>query len=217
MSNEQSKRLDEILNKQDNVFNMWMEYWKDFSTWETWQFWAILLMLVIPLIIVVFAIDKRHAFHIGFFGFNIHSWTTYSDAISVRSGFATYPYQAIPIMPVNFALDASLIPVSFMLLYQWSLKHNKNFFLYGVILCAIYSFLFKPLLVSLDLLQLHKGMNYFYIFLNYLLILLLSIAVTKFFKYLKNKAGVESLNWLSIFIYFKLRKFKEYFSLKLIT
>lgn len=193
MSNEQERRLDEILNKQDTIFTMWMEYWKDFSTWETWQFWAIVLMLVIPLIVVIFAIDKRNAFHIGFFGFNIHSWTTYSDAISVRFGFASYPYQAIPIMPVNFALDASLIPVSFMLLYQWCLKHNKNFVLYGVVLCLIYSFLFKPLLVSLDLLQLHKGMNYFYLLLFYLAILFLSIAITNLFKFLKRKAGVESL------------------------
>ncbi|WP_174727062.1 hypothetical protein [Mesobacillus harenae] len=188
MKKEQSERLDEILNKQDNLATMWLDYWKEFSTWQTWQFWAIALMLMIPLIVIYFAIDKRKVFHLGFFGFNIHTWFTYSDAIAMRTGYVTYPFQAIPIMPVNFALDASLVPVSFMLVYQWCLNHNKNIFLYGTILSAAFSFGIKPTLVYFDILQLNKGANYFSLFLNYLLILGVSIAITKLFLYLRTKA-----------------------------
>ncbi|WP_019413829.1 CBO0543 family protein [Paenisporosarcina sp. TG20] len=191
MTNEQSKRLDEILNQQDKIFNMWMEYWKDFSNFGTWQFWAIALTLVIPLIVVYFAIDKTKAFHIGFFGFNIHTWFTYADAIAMRAGYVAYPFQAIPIMPVNFALDAALVPVSFMLLYQWCLNHNKNFFLYAVLVSAFASFIFKPILVSLDLIQLNKGLNYFGLFLLYILILIMSITITKLFRYFKRKGCQE--------------------------
>ncbi|MDL4840410.1 CBO0543 family protein [Aquibacillus rhizosphaerae] len=187
MTEDQSNQLESILKQQDKLVKMWLEYWKDYSTWETWQFWAIVFMLIIPLIIVIFAIDKSKAFHIGFYGFNIHTWFTYSDAIAMRTSYVTYPFQAIPIMPVNFALDASLVPVAFMLLYQWCLNRNKNVFFYGVILSGIFSFIVKPLLVSVDIIQLNKGMNYFYLFLNYLLILVLSIIITKLFKYLRKK------------------------------
>ncbi|MFZ3579278.1 CBO0543 family protein [Virgibacillus sp. DJP39] len=191
MTNEQSNRLDLIIKKQDHVVSMWVEYWKNFSTWENWHFWAIVSMLIIPLIIVYFAIDKTKVFHIGFYGFNIHTWFTYSDAIAMRTGHVVYPYQAMPVMPVNFALDASLVPVSFMLLYQWCLNHNKNVILYGVILSAAFSFGLKPFLVYIDILQLNNGMNYFYLFLNYLLILALAIVITKIFTYLSKKDNVK--------------------------
>lgn len=191
MTNEQDKRLEHILNQQENVVNMWLDYWRDFSTWETWQFWAIIFMLIAPLIIIYFAIDKRKIFQIGFYGFNIHTWFTYSDAIAMRTAHVTYPFQAIPVLPVNFALDAALVPVSFMLIYQWCLNHNKNVFFYGVILSAIFSFAVKPLLVSVELMQLNKGMNYFYLFLNYLLILFLAIMITNIFQYLRNKGRVK--------------------------
>jgi hypothetical protein len=187
MKQNQASRLKEILEQQDLVVNMWVDYWKDFSTWEDWHFWAIVLMLIIPLVFVYFFIDKEKVFQIGFYGFNIHTWFTYSDAIAMRTAHVTYPYQAIPVLPVNFALDASLVPVSFMLLYQWCLNRKKNIFLYGVLLSAFFSFIFKPLLVSLDLMQLNKGMNYFFLFLNYLLILILAILITSVFNHIKSK------------------------------
>jgi hypothetical protein len=187
MKQNQTSRLKEVLEQQDLVVNMWVDYWRDFSTWEDWHFWAIVLMLIIPLVFVYFFIDKEIVFQIGFYGFNIHTWFTYSDAIAMRTAHVTYPYQAIPVLPVNFALDASLVPVSFMLLYQWCLNRKKNIFLYGVLLSAFFSFIFKPLLVSLDLMQLNKGMNYFFLFLNYLLILILAILITSVFNHIKSK------------------------------
>ncbi|SHN24639.1 hypothetical protein [Gracilibacillus kekensis] len=190
MTSEQGKQLKEIISHQDETVRMWLEYWKAFSSIQTWHFWGIVLMLIIPLIVIYFCIDKRNAFHIGFYGFNIHTWFTYSDAIAMRTSHVVYPFQVAPILPVNFALDASLVPVAFMLLYQWCLNRQKNVLLYGILLSAIFSFVFKPLLVLLDFMQLNKGMNYFYLFLNYLLILFLSIIITKLFSYFKKK-GTE--------------------------
>ncbi|QOR68805.1 hypothetical protein IM538_03440 [Cytobacillus suaedae] len=185
MTKEQGKRLDEIMDVQEKVVSMWLDYWKEFSHVETGPFWVIVLMLVVPLVIIFFKIDRTKIFQIGFYGFNIHTWFTYSDAIAMRLGKVYYPFQAIPIMPVNFALDASLVPVTFMLVYQWCINNNKNVFLYGVITSAFFSFLFKPVMEAWDLIKLDKGMNYFYLFLNYLLILVLAIALTRLFIYLK--------------------------------
>ncbi|UGB28829.1 hypothetical protein [Metabacillus sp. B2-18] len=89
-------------------------------------------------------------------------------------------------MPVNFALDASLVPVTFMLVYQWCINNNKNIFLYGVLTSAFFSFLLKPVMVAWDLIKLGNGMNYFYLFLNYLGILIMAIVITKIFIYLKH-------------------------------
>ncbi|MGV2941923.1 CBO0543 family protein [Mesobacillus sp. LC4] len=186
MTNEQEKRLDEILELQEKVVSLWMDYWKDFSHIGTVPFWVIFFMLVVPLIIVYFKIDRTKPFQIAFYGFNIHTWFTYSDAIAMRTGHVYYPYQVFPIMPVNFALDASLVPVTFMLVYQWCINNNKNVLLYGVLTSAFFSFVFKPLMAACNLIKLDNGMNYFYLFLNYLLILFLAMILTKVFIYLKH-------------------------------
>ncbi|MFS0639169.1 hypothetical protein AB1K84_25175 [Mesobacillus foraminis] len=190
MTKEQGKRLNEILDLQEKVVSMWLDYWKDFSHFGTGPFWVIVLMLVVPLVFIYFKIDRTRAFHIGFYGFNIHTWFTYSDAMAMRTGHVYYPFQAIPVMPVNFALDASLVPVTFMLVYQWCINKNKNVFLYGVFTSAFFSFLFKPVMAAWDLIKLDNGMNYFYLFLNYLVVLIMAIVITKVFIYLKHHPKV---------------------------
>ncbi|MCT2537078.1 hypothetical protein NC661_06095 [Aquibacillus koreensis] len=188
MVKEQEERLDEILTLQEKVVSMWLDYWKNFSNAGTVPFWIIVLMLVVPLVLIYFKIDRTKAFQIGFYGFNIHTWFTYSDAIAMRTGYVYYPFQAIPIMPVNFALDASLVPVTFMLVYQWCINNDKNVLLYGIVTSAVFSFVVKPVMVVWDLIQLDNGMNYFYLFLNYLAILLLAIVLTKVFIYFKTSS-----------------------------
>ena len=186
VTKEQAKRLDEILDLQEKIVSMWLDYWKEYSHLGTGPFWVIVLMLVVPLVLIYFQIDRTKVFQIGFYGFNIHTWFTYSDAIAMRTGHVYYPFQAIPIMPVNFALDASLVPVTFMLVYQWCINNNKNVFLYGVITSAFFSFFFKPVMAAWELIKLANGMNYFYLFLNYLGILIMAIVLTKVFIYLKH-------------------------------
>ena len=85
------------------------------------------------------------------------------------------------------SLDGALVPVAFMLVYQWTLNKKKNFYLYAIALSAIFSFGLKPLLVSVNLFGLNKGMNYFYLFLLYCLMFLISKFITNFFLKLQNK------------------------------
>ncbi|SCB75567.1 hypothetical protein GA0061094_0295 [[Bacillus] enclensis] len=188
ITKDQGKRLDVILDQQEKVVSMWMDYWKEFSAVDTVPFWVIISMLVVPLVIIYFKIDRTKALQIGFYGFNIHTWFTYSDAIAMRTGYVYYPFQAIPILPVNFALDASLVPVTYMLVYQWCINNNKNVLLYGVLTSIFFAFLFKPVMNAWDFIQLGNGMNFFYLFLNYLGILIMAIIITKVFLYFENQA-----------------------------
>jgi hypothetical protein len=188
---EQRQVLEKLLLLEEETTNGWIEYWKEFSHLGTWQFWVNAAMLAIPLIVLLFLIDRKKAFHLGFFGFNVHVWFTYIDAIGMRLTYWTYPYQFIPVMPVNFSLDASLIPVTFMLLYQWVINHNKNYYLYMVGLSLFYSFIFKPIFVSLHLFELNKGANYFHLFLGYMVIVILSKWITNLFLYFEKRNAVK--------------------------
>jgi len=191
LSTEQAKRYEELKDAQEKVFDLWNQYWFDYSSLDTWQFWLNVLMIIIPLIILCIFIDRKRLFLLLFFGFNIHIWSAYLDGMATRANYIGYPYKAIPMFPIHFGMDTSLVPVLFILMYQYTLIKKANFYLHSFILILLITFLFKPLLVAGNLLMLSKGTNYFHIFLGYLLITLLSIGITNFFLKLNGKEFVE--------------------------
>jgi hypothetical protein len=142
------------------------------------------IMLFAPLIVLYFKLDKSRAFLLGFYGFNVHVWFSYLDTTFVRLGLVSYPYQAIPITPINFGLDVSLIPVLYMLLYQWVLNKKKNYYVYATILSLGLAFVFKPYLVVFQLFEMHK-VNYLHLFLGYVIVFLVAKWITNLFIYFK--------------------------------
>jgi hypothetical protein len=146
MKEIQSDFLNKIRSAVEEATQIQIDYWKSFSDFGTWQFWVVIMTLVVPLIILFVTIDKRKTLLLGFFGLNYHIWFQYVNGIGISLGLWEYPYQIAPFLP-GFALDASLVPVSFMLLYQWTLNHNKNIYLYSLFLSAFFAFVSKPIMV----------------------------------------------------------------------
>jgi hypothetical protein len=101
-------------------------------------------------------------------------------------GLWEYPYNLVPMLP-SFALDASLVPVLFILLYQWTLNHNKNKYLYPILLSAVLAFIFKPILVSLDLFRMFEWVNYIYLFIFYFAFFVVSKWIADIFIWLEKR------------------------------
>ena len=165
-----------------------MNYWLQFNL-GTWQFWISLFLLIAPLVVLYFVLDRRRAFRIGFYGFNVHVWFNYIDNFGVTSGLWTYPFKVFPYLSVNSTLEASFIPVSYMLVYQWALKRQLNYYVYATVLSATFAFVLKPLMTWLSFFKMYQWVNYFYLFLGYVVIMLLSKWVTDFFAYLQKRQG----------------------------
>ncbi|MFC0559479.1 CBO0543 family protein [Halalkalibacter alkalisediminis] len=182
MSKEQIEKLTSLRTSQKEITNEWINYWLEYSFLDTWQFWIVASMLILPLVILYFKMDRSKAFLLGFYGFNIHVWFSYTDTIFVRIGLVSYPYQAIPVIPANFGLDVSLVPVLFMFLYQYVLNHKKNYYIYATGLSAALAFVLKPYLVVFNLFELHN-VNYFHLFLAYVVVFLVSKWITDLFLY----------------------------------
>lgn len=172
---EKVKLMTEQLSKAQ------MEYWQQFSHIETWGFKIVLLMFVLPLVYLYFAIDRKNILLLGFYGLNVHVWFSYINIAGVKQGFFAYPFELIPFIPGNLALDAALIPILFMLVYQWTINHNKNFYIYSTALSLVLAFIFKPILVNTNMFVLYKGTNYFHLFLLYCIIFLFSKLITNLF------------------------------------
>lgn len=189
MAPEQSKQLEQINKAHETMSKLTSDYWRSYSDMGTWQFWFLLAMLVLPLVALYFFIDRKRALLIGFYGFNVHVWFQYIDTLGVTRGLWNYPYKIVPLLPSSVALDTAFVPVVFMLFYQWTISRKKNYYLFGIGLCLVFSFLVKPALVSFGLFQMYEGMNFFYLFLLYIAIMLVSKWITSLFLHFQMEAG----------------------------
>ncbi|MFZ3579153.1 CBO0543 family protein [Virgibacillus sp. DJP39] len=186
MNEKQLELLNKIRSMAEEVTQLQIEYWKSFSDFGIWQFWVVSLMLIVPLIVLFISIDKGKMLLLGFFGLNYHIWFAYVNSIGISLGLWEYPYQIAPFLP-SFSLDASFVPVSFMLLYQWTLNHKKNIYLYSVLLSAIFAFVLKPIMVNFHFFHMFKGVNYVHLFLFYVAFFIVSKLITNLFIWLQQK------------------------------
>ncbi|MRX73843.1 hypothetical protein GJU40_17000 [Bacillus lacus] len=193
MDKEQRSTLQGLRDDQLDVSRHWVDYWFDHSGPDTWQFWVNVFFLISPLILLYFKIDRSKIFIAGFYGFAVHIIFSYFDLILVRWGYISYPYQSIPHLPSNFALDVSLIPVLAILLYQWTYREKKNYYLYFPLLAGGLSFLFKPILLIWDLIHLQRGMNVIHLFLYYLFIFYSAKLLLNFFFFMEKQRSPLSL------------------------
>jgi len=188
MSGAQREALGKLIKEQQEGAVQWLKYWHDFSAFDTWQFWFHVIMFLAPLIILYFALDWKKALQLGFYGFNVHVWFAYFDDFGATQALWTYPYKMIPLVSHSLGLDASLVPVSYMLLYQWILKHKKNYYLYTLLLSLFLSFVLKPIFAMHHLFKFNSWANYFHLFLTYIVIIVLSKVITDIFLYMQKKA-----------------------------
>jgi len=72
-----------------------------------------------------------------------------------------------------------VLPVGFLLLYQYCTNHNKNFYLYTILLSAIFAFGLASLEQWLGLLELHGGLRKFHLFLIDLIIVFITYGATR--------------------------------------
>ena len=188
MNEKQEKMLQTIREANESISKMSVEYWKLYSGFDDWQFWVVISMLIVPLIVLILKIDRSKMLLLGFYGLNYHIWFAYTNSAGIKMGLWEYPYAILPVLP-SFALDASLVPVSYMLMYQWTINQNKNFYLYSTILSAVLAFILKPILVSHHFFRMFEFVNYLHLFLFYVAFFVVSKLITNLFlKLQENRA-----------------------------
>ncbi|RKD25776.1 hypothetical protein BEP19_02215 [Ammoniphilus oxalaticus] len=184
-----------IYKESEDLNSIITTYWRHFSDWGHWQFWVVVAMFVIPLIVVYFKVDRARIFEIFFFGYTGHMLWGYSNLAMENMTVIVRKYFLIPPLQTSIAMTASLLPASYLLLYQYCTNKNKNFYLYTIGLSAVFAFGVVPIERWLDLIDIRKGMNFFYIFLNNVAVGYLSYWFTKFVIKVKNKGVKTEFNF----------------------
>ncbi|CAM4031308.1 hypothetical protein [Mesobacillus thioparans] len=180
-------KIVELGKKGQKALN---QYWLDYSLYASVEYWMMVLFFAGPLILLLFKIDRTKIFRIAFYGYSVHVFFGYEDLFGRNMGYWNYPFPVIPVLP-GISMDSSLIPVTFMLVYQWTLNHEKNYYLYATLTAAILSFAFKPILVALGLFKMYGNVHYFHLFLSYFSVVILAKVITDFFVWMKSHAKTE--------------------------
>jgi hypothetical protein len=186
MSDTRLQKFDKAVQLREDSTDVLTEIWKDYSLYSTLEYWIMATILVVPLLFLLVKIDKSKIFLICFYGYTFHVVLAYGDIYGMNAGYWHYPFQLIPSLP-SLSIDASIFPVTFMLIYQWTLNSNKKYYLYSIIACGGYAFVFKPLLVALGLFRLYDWVNYLYLFIGYFLISIVAKCFTDVFLWMQKK------------------------------
>ncbi|TXC89815.1 hypothetical protein FS935_15750 [Metabacillus litoralis] len=183
---EYSEYWDKIDSKKEELNSLISSYWDSYSHMGTWQFWTVVALLLFPLVILYFLVDRKRIFELFFFGYTVHVLWTYFEIALERLGLFVHTYFLTPIFPYALSMTASALPVGFLLVYQYCTNRNKNFYLYTLVLSAIFAFGFASVEDYLGLLSFDKGMNQFYLFLIDIVIVFISYRFTLIVKALSN-------------------------------
>ncbi|WP_305777687.1 CBO0543 family protein [Priestia flexa] len=100
--------------------------------------------LVVPWIIIWSKLVKRDIIlEILLFGTIIIITTTLLDVVGLQYRFWDYPIAFLPIIPRAFPFDFSMVPVAYMLLYQY-FRTWKFFIIAQITMALTYAFIGEP-------------------------------------------------------------------------
>jgi hypothetical protein len=186
MEDRRLSRFDKIVEMGKEGQEALNQYWADYALYASFEYWLMVLFLVAPLVFLLLKINKNKLFQILFYGYSVHICFGYQDLYGRNMGYWNYPFPVIPILP-GISLDSSLIPVTFIFVYQATLNSNKKYYFYSTITALILAFVFKPMLVGLGLFRMYGSINYIHLFISYFSVLIFAKLLTDFFVWFKKR------------------------------
>ncbi|WP_134703025.1 CBO0543 family protein [Ammoniphilus sp. YIM 78166] len=150
---------------QDQLVQLDVERWSLYA-FQAWNWWLLVVFLIVPWIIWIKLVDKKRVVEILLFGMVIILITVNLDSLGTHLGFWLYPVKLIPIIPKSLPFDASVVPVAYMLIYQY-FRSWKSYTLALVVMAIVYAFFGEPLAHWLDQ-ALYLKWRYTYSFFFYI-------------------------------------------------
>ena len=179
----------QISEKNEELNALYHSYWHQFSDMGSWQFWMIISLLLLPLILLFFTVDRKRIFELFFFGFIVHVLWSYIIIALGRSGYFMHHYFILPVLPIAINVTASVLPIGFLLLYQYCTNRQKNFYIYTLLLSVIFAFGFASIERYLGMTSYKNGMRQFYLFLIDIGVVYIAYWSTKLLLKVKEKAN----------------------------
>lgn len=152
---------DKIREAKLVLINLIYQDWKTIDLFSPIWFGTVIFILF-SYILCFKLLNKRRLTQILLFGSLMTVMVSLFDLIGVEYVRWTYLTRIFPIVPSYFLFDFTIIPLYYMLIYQYA-RGWKSFIVWNAIAAGIISFGFFPLLVSLNMFELNNW-RYAYFF-----------------------------------------------------
>ncbi len=158
---------DLIIQKKVDLWLASLNHWY-YDDLRKWTWWLNLALSIIPWIVWWKLVDRKRLLPILAVGLLASLAATMLDIIGSEAVLWGYPDRLLPNLPRLFPIDFTVIPVSFMLIYQYFISWKK-YFLALVLMSFLFSFAAEPLMVYLGLYEMYLW-EYIYSFPIYIAI-----------------------------------------------
>lgn len=142
---------EEIYYLQSAADEASREFWFN-NVVFSYQWWLLVAVTIIPFIVWWKIVDRRRLFEITTYGLFVALLSGLLDAIGVETDAWDYKYDLIPLLDVFIVYDISVLPISYMVIYQYFPKW-RQFIIAHIILAFVFAFVAEPLLIWLDIYQ----------------------------------------------------------------
>jgi hypothetical protein len=157
--------FNQIIDAQRELTALRYERWKEYELLHP-QWWLLLAAFVLPWFVWWKLVDRKRIVEIFLYGMLVEAIAVTLDVIFGELTFWAYPFKLFPIIPRYVEYDLSLMPVLFMLLYQF-FPRWKAFLPALVAMAALLAFVLEPFSVWLGLYQM-LAWKFYFSFLVYL-------------------------------------------------
>ncbi|MGF7056930.1 CBO0543 family protein [Brassicibacter mesophilus] len=141
--------FERIIELQQQLTNLEHKYWMD-NVLFTFNWWILLCLFIIPWLIWWKFVDKKRLQEILLYGVIIMILSSILDDLGVASLLWAYPYQLLQVLDRLDAIDITVLPVIYMIIYQYFTKW-KSFLLAHILLSSLFVFIAEPMLVWMNI------------------------------------------------------------------
>lgn len=170
-----SAYFDKIINIQNMAVDMQIYQWLHHDM-HTFQFWLLIFLFLAPWYVWWKLADKKRLMEILLYGLLVQLLVTVIDEAGCQLNLWEYPIDFEPLFPRMLMANFTLIPVTFMLIYQ-HFTEWKKFISAHAIQAAVFSFIGEPTLALLDIYVLYKW-KFIYSFPIYVIVAVLMKLLT---------------------------------------
>ncbi|WP_413299594.1 CBO0543 family protein [Bacillus sp. 1P10SD] len=159
--------MEELIKLSRKIAEKRNEYWLH-DVFFTYQWWLLLGLTILPWILWWKLVDKKRIIEILLYGTVISLYSILLDDIGSHFTLWIYQYQLIPISARLNPIDLTVMPITFMIVYQY-FKKWKTFLIAQTILAAGATFVAEPIFTWMEIYE-PLNWEYYYSFLIYILL-----------------------------------------------
>lgn len=112
----------------------------------SWRWWILVIVLIVPWLIWYKLAEKGKLAELVLVGLIVMVITITLNDLGFSLCFWSYPVKLVPVFPRLTSVDYTVMPVTYMLIYQYFPTWESSFRAL-VVVAAIYSFVLEPALV----------------------------------------------------------------------